>query len=96
MQKSELGFSKRTTVPGVITGMAELSPGKLENLMPKLRNWSGKQKCLSLNWGVGRGSRDPARDSQRAVMIRMINVENSFLQEITVCAENIKGSLRKG
>lgn len=26
----------------------------------------------------------------------MINSENSFLQEITVCAESIKGWLRKG
>lgn len=46
--------------------------------------------------GWGRGSKAPAIDSHRAVTLRMINSENSFLQEITVCAESIKGWLQKG
>lgn len=57
MQKPELRFSKRTTVTRVITGVAEQSPRQLENLMSKLRNWSGEQKCLSLKGGGGGGAR---------------------------------------
>lgn len=56
MQKPELRSSKRTTVTRVTTGVAEQSPRQLENLLSKLRNWSGEQKCLSLKEGEGGGA----------------------------------------
>ena len=42
------------------------------------------------------GGRDPTTDRRRVVTLSMINLENSFLPEIAVRAENIKGWLPKG